>query len=162
MDASFYYTGDCSSEETRRSIIDAVSTALANTYTDTTYESKCAPGSTCSYEDLEVVCGNTTRKRREITNTREKRQSPSNSIRVQVVFTLSGNISSIDQLYDFEDSLIATVNILQDSIKNGSFDIPGFELSPDSFVRDYYPAQQCPSGTIFVDDGECGMCALMS
>jgi len=158
MDASFYYTGNCSTEETRRSIIDAVSTALANTYTDTTFESKCAPGSTCSYENLDVECGNSERKRREIPNTREQRQTPSDSIQVKVVFTLSGNISSIDQLYDFEDSLIATVNILQDSIKNGSFDIPGFELSPDSFVRDYYPVQQCPSGTIFDDDAVCGMC----
>ena len=162
MDASFYYTGDCSSEQTRRSIIDAVSTALANTYTDTTYASKCAPGSTCSYENLEVICGNTTRRRREITNARGKRQAPSDSILVHVVFTLSGTITSVDQLYVLEDSLIVTVDILQDSIRNGSFDITGFDLSPDSFVRDTYPAQECPKGTMFVYDATCGMFTLMS
>lgn len=104
----------------------------------------CLSDSTCSYDDLVVECGASTRRKRETNETanRYKRQE-SDVVAVKFSLTITGIVTTFDQFLMYETALIEMSNNMENAVSAGDLDLNDRSVVPGSYQRDQYSDIKC-------------------
>ena len=160
-----YFTGDCSSTETQRRIKEKFITAL----NASDYSLICRAHSDCGVDNVEVKCGEVTRRKRDLSQTKTWHQRVKRAYTHEVTITfalvtavprVSDAVEKWNQIEATLDSLMASLNR---SIATGKLDIAvsdfPMQMHQGSFEMIDGEAQlQCSPGSVPRDDSfTCGM-----
>ncbi|XP_045206201.2 sushi, von Willebrand factor type A, EGF and pentraxin domain-containing protein 1-like [Mercenaria mercenaria] len=156
LPVEYYYYGDCSSLSTIEAIKNQILVLLQD-FIGTAVAPACLTDSECGYDDLTVECG-VTRKKKDIYENRKKRQA--SSVHVKFSLTVNGSVSNWDELLMFEENLFQISDIFKSAVTvDGTFNLNGYEVVPDSFTRAEYSENKCQGRGQVKDGFKCKSCA---
>jgi hypothetical protein len=143
LPVSFYYSVDCNAQsETSINDIKDQIFALLEDYIGSAFAPDCLAGSTCSYDDLVVQCGSTSkRKKKDIHDYRFKREVSELFVNFSLIIT--GTVSNWDELLMYEDFLFQMSDQLKNAVSAGQFDLNDLAVVRGSFFREQISSTKC-------------------
>ncbi|WAR31961.1 SVEP1-like protein, partial [Mya arenaria] len=155
LPAELYYEGNCNDDATKELIKNTILGYLASIQAD--IESSLCPGESCSVDNLEVICGES-RKRRETFHQRNKRQVGFALVRFNIGAVFNTTNRDVNEAYNRLLPMLQMIeNRITIDVAAGSLDITGFVLAVDAFVVSTAVEKVCPKGYI-IDGFICKAC----
>ncbi|KAK7466019.1 hypothetical protein BaRGS_00037420, partial [Batillaria attramentaria] len=158
MSDIFYYTGNCSVN------LDRLKADFITRLSNSTWRDACVQVPSCTAENVQVICGSITRKRRDasfwrqLTAMKSRRRRQSNSHYVDITFEIVidyvEGAKTADQFY--QDTMATKEQIVQhlaDEAKAGLFNVGGLVADETSVG---YPtvSVDCPPGNTYIEKAE--------
>ncbi|XP_078695719.1 CUB and sushi domain-containing protein 3-like, partial [Branchiostoma floridae x Branchiostoma belcheri] len=154
-----YFSGDCSNPSVQADIAQRFVTILNGS----DFGSACSDSVGCSWENVQVICGATSRRRslgrqsKLVTgHMTDFTGRSSGQFLLTMTFSLVVNmtdedpsVSSVDRYYAADDQLLMMTDVLQAEIYSGDFDVsvPGLSLQVDQNSLTYgWSELDCPKG----------------
>lgn len=139
LPASFSYTGGCSSQSTADAIKDQLFVKLEE-YASSSVVPNCLPGSSCKCKNLAVNCDSSFQ---------------TDSVSVNLVLTISGNVSNWYDVFKYFSALIEMSNNLQNAVFAGEFDLSDRTVIQDSYQRAQISEIKCEGSGQVRKDFKC-------
>ncbi|XP_053380914.1 sushi, von Willebrand factor type A, EGF and pentraxin domain-containing protein 1-like isoform X3 [Mercenaria mercenaria] len=162
LPAELIYTGDCNNETTQEIIKRQVLGYLAGVLEDVD-NSICPDQETCKIENLVIVCGTNSRRRRrrETQHGIFKRQDGKIVVTFNIMVDFDARNKTAENAYlDILDFYENVTELIKEYVNEGKFDIQNLTLSVDAFKSDASPEFVCTdSGYKFVSGSlKCKPC----
>lgn len=134
LPAELYYEGTCNDEATQNKIKEHILVYLQGVQADID-NSICRKKDTCKCENLVVVCGDISGRKRRQEHHIGKRQSgyPIAYWDIKTIYD-QGNKTTQEAYPEIKGLLTAIALKIMEDINNGTLDIEGFTLSHDAFT----------------------------
>lgn len=134
----FYYNGDC----TEQSVIDEIRESVIARLNSSSFLLRCTRHPDCRAENVEVTCGETTKK---------KKRSISDTARINFEFIIAMVYPDDLDVTDFYNGLETQFYDMYDAVfadmEAGDFDIEGFTLDTSTYAE-AGPSLVCPDGAV--------------